>query len=52
MEVKTPWAEGAARPRDAAATAAVLAGAAGTLLLGLWPTGVLDWFARSLAAAL
>ena len=33
---------------DLAATAAVVVSALGTLLLGLWPSGILNWFERAL----
>ncbi len=36
--------------RDFGATAAIVIGAAGTLLLGIWPARILDWFANALGA--
>ncbi|MFQ5527216.1 MAG: NADH-quinone oxidoreductase subunit N [Thermoanaerobaculia bacterium] len=47
-EVRQP--EAATRRLDWGAATAVTLGAAGTLLLGLWPTGMIEWFTRALAA--
>lgn len=46
-EVRRPAEDG-----DLGAGAAIAIAAAGTLILGLWPTGLLDWFARALGGAL
>lgn len=42
--------EPAAFGSDFGATAAISLAAAAILLFGIWPTGILDWFARALSA--
>ncbi len=52
-EVRQPSDGGeAARSLDWGAGAAVVIGALGSVFLGLWPTGVLQWFARALGTGL
>ena len=45
-EVRKPQLVGT----DAGALAAAVIGAGGVLVLGLWPAGILDWFARAMSA--
>lgn len=50
-EVRQPAlleAEGGAPIRDLGAMSAIVIAAGGTLLLGIWPTRILDWFAHAL----